>query len=470
MEYLVDSHTHLTSREFDVDRDDVIARAHAAGVRYMVNPSTTVDDSRKAVALAESHEGIFACAGIHPHEAKTGDAAALRAIEEISRHSRVVAIGEIGLDYHYDFAPRDVQQHVFREQLAIAVRRDLPVVIHTRESEADTIRIVEEAVAAHPDWRNARGTDTGRYPRPRGVFHCFPGDPELAWHVIRLGFAVSLPGIVTFKNPGNAGRVAAEVSAEHFLLETDAPYLTPVPHRGTRNEPSYLPLIAETIAAAQHLTVRDIARATSYGAHLLFGIGEGPGPEIVYRLKNSLYINLTIRCNADCVFCDRKGAAVIKGHNLKIPKEPTVEEVIAQLGDPREVDEIVFCGYGEPTIRLDALKEVARWVKSRGGKTRLNTDGHGSVIAGRNIIPELVGLIDAVSISLNSTDPDQYGQLMRLDGRKFFPAMVEFAREAVKALPRVVMTVVDLDEVDKEKARRLVEEEIGAVFSTRPFF
>jgi TatD DNase family protein len=129
----------------------------------------------------------------------------------------------------------------------------------------------------------------------------------------------------------------------------------------------------------------------------------------------------------------------------------------------------VFCGYGEPTIRLDALKEVARWVKEKGGKTRLNTDGHGNVINKRNIVPELVGLLDAVSISLNSTDPVQYGELMRIDGPRFFRAMVEFAREAARLLPTVVMTIVDLRDVDQEKARHFVEEEIGATFSRRYF-
>jgi TatD DNase family protein len=202
----------------------------------------------------------------------------------------------------------------------------------------------------------------------------------------------------------------------------------------------------------------------------MFGIGAPGKPEIVYRLKDSLYINMTIRCNADCVFCDRKGEAVIKGHNLRIDREPTPREVIESIGDPTRYREIVFCGYGEPTIRLDALKEVAAWVKARGGKTRINTDGHGNVIHKRNIVPELAGLIDAVSISLNSTDPVQYGALMRLDGAKYFAAMIEFAKEAVKVIPHVVMTVVDLDEVDKEKARSLVENEIGATFITRPYF
>jgi TatD DNase family protein len=179
---------------------------------------------------------------------------------------------------------------------------------------------------------------------------------------------------------------------------------------------------------------------------------------------------MTLRCNADCVFCDRKGEAVIKGHNLRIEREPTPQEVIGKIGDPTRYREIVFCGYGEPMIRLAAIKEVAAWVKKHGGKTRINTDGHGNLINKRNIVPELAGLIDALSISLNSADPAQYGALMRLDGEKFFPAMVDFAKEAVKVIPKVIMTVVDLHEVDKEQARRLVEEEIGATFFTRPYF
>ncbi|MCC6396312.1 MAG: TatD family hydrolase, partial [Bacteroidetes bacterium] len=275
---------------------------------------------------------------------------------------------------------------------------------------------------------------------------------------------------VTFKNPGDALTVAGSISPEHLLLETDSPYLAPVPHRGRRNEPSYIPAIADRIAAAQQLTAEDIARTTTYNAFRLFGIGEKPGPRFTYTLKNSLYINLTIRCNADCVFCDRKGEAVVKGHNLKIDREPSAEEVIREIGDPNRYAEIVFCGYGEPTIRLDALKTVGQWVKAHGGRTRLNTDGHGNVINKRNIVPELVGIIDAVSISLNSTDPEQYGALMRLDGQRFFPAMVEFAKEAVRLLPRVVMTIVDLNEVDEARARAFVEQEIGAVFSKRPFF
>lgn len=466
----IDSHAHLTSSRFDGDRPHVLERARAAGVHGVVNPGTDLADSRRAVALAEEHPEVFACVGIHPHEASTASDEALAAIEELSSHPRVVAIGEIGLDFHYDLAPREAQERAFRAQLEIARRRDLPVVLHTRKALGRTIAILGEFIGGGTPWRSRPASPHSRYPAPRGVFHCFPGTPAEAGDVIRMGFLVSLPGIITFRNAPDAAAVITEVSLEHMLLETDSPYMAPVPHRGERNEPAYLPLVAARLAEAQRLSVEDVARSTTYAAYRLFGIGEPPPPQIVYRLRNALYVNLTVRCNADCVFCDRKGEAVIKGHNLRIEKEPDASEVIAAIGDPRTYDEIVFCGYGEPTVRLEALKEIARWVKDRGGRTRLNTDGHGNLINHRDIVPELTELLDAVSISLNSPDPAQYGALMRLNPEVHFPAMLAFARSCVGRIPTVVMTIVDLPEVDVERARRLVEEEIGAVFQRRPFF
>ncbi len=466
----IDSHAHLTSKEFDGDREEAIRRAIDAGVDFIVNPGTNLEDSRRAVELAEKHPQIYAAVGFHPHEAKQADGRSLREIEDLSRHPKVVAIGEIGLDFYYDYAPRDVQERVLKAQLAIARRTNLPVVIHTRDSHPQTVAIIQEALAAGPEWRSQRTTPYSRTAFPKGVFHCFSGDLGQAWEVIRMGFAISFPGVVTFKKAERASEVSAQVSAEHLLLETDSPYLAPAPLRGNRNEPANLPLIAARVAELQHLSVEDIARATNYGAHRLFGIGKVGEPRFTYTLRDSLYVNLTIRCDADCVFCDRKGDAVIKGHNLRIEREPTAEEVIREIGDPRKYGEIVYCGYGEPTIRLEEIKKISRWVKDHSGRTRINTDGHGSVINKRNIVPELVGLIDAVSISLNATDAERYGDLMQIDGQRFFPAMIEFARECVKHLPKVIMTIVDLQGVDREKARKLVEEEIGATFQTRPYF
>lgn len=466
----IDTHAHLTAREFDTDRDEVLARAADAGIRFVLNPGTNLDDSRRAVELADRHPMVYAAVGYHPHDARLADDSGLAALEELSKHPRVVAIGEIGLDFHYDLSPRDAQERVFAAQLAIAQRRDLPVIIHTRESLERTIAMLSESIDACPSWRESHRPNGSRIPGPRGVFHCYPGDVPTAWRLVGMGFLVSLPGIVTFKKPGHAVEVAGAISIEHQLLETDSPYLSPVPHRGTRNEPSRIPLIAERIAEAQHLSVEDVARSTNVAAFRLFGIGEKPEPRFTYPLKRSLYINLTNRCDADCIFCDRKGEAMVKGHNLKITREPEADEVIAEIGDPTRYEEVVFCGYGEPTIRLDVLKQVARRVKDLGGRTRLNTDGHGNIINKRNIVPELAGLVDAVSISLNSTDPEQYGALMQIDGPRNFAAMVDFAREAVRFLPRVVLTIVDLNEVDEERARAFVENDIGAVFAKRPFF
>jgi len=470
----VDSHAHLFSKDFQDDRDDVIRRAKDAGIDYIITPGTDLETSTESIVLAEQYDMIFACVGFHPHDASKANDRALLEIEKLSRHPKVVAIGEIGLDYHYNFSSPERQREVFAQQIDIAIQRDLPIVIHSREAEDDTLKIVEEKVTANPLWRSRIRRKFDRYPPPRGVFHCFPGDVAMARKVIDWGFYISIPGPVTFASKpskqNSMVEVVSKISPEHILLETDSPYLAPAPHRGKRNEPSNIPLIAQKISELQELSVEDIARTSSFGVHKLFGIGAYPDPVFAYKLRDSLYLNITIRCNADCVFCDRKGEAIIKGHNLRIEKEPTADEVIRAIGDPAKFQEIVFCGYGEPTIRLDVLKDVSRWIKSHGGKVRLNTDGHGNIINHKNIVPELVGLIDAISISLNSTDPNQYGELMRVDGKTMFPAMIEFTKECVRNQFDVTMTTVDLDIANETLARRFVEQEIGAKFRNRVYF
>jgi len=189
-----------------------------------------------------------------------------------------------------------------------------------------------------------------------------------------------------------------------------------------------------------------------------------------YQIGESLYINITNRCNADCIFCDRKGAATLNGYNLKMAKsdEPDAYIYIKEIGDPKRYKEIVFCGYGEPTIRWEVVKEIAKYVKEKGGKTRINTDGHGNVINKRDITPELAGLIDTVSISLNSVDPDQYAKLMRVDPQ-MHGEMINFAKKASK-FTHVVMSIVGISEVDSEAAKRFVTEELGVDFRERAYF
>ncbi len=465
----IDSHTHLFYPDFKDDIDEVIRRAEEAGVNFFVVPGTSVETSKQAIALSERYENVFACVGIHPLDMAEADAGALREIEKLSEHKKVVAIGEIGLDYYYDTTPKDKQQRMFQAQIAIAIRRNLPIVVHTRDSMDDAVSAVEDMIQKNEYWRSQQATSNSRFPAPKGVFHCFSGDAETARRLFAVGFLVSYPGIVTFKNSPAVETLKA-IGYDHIMLETDSPYLTPAPHRGKRNEPMYIPQIGKKIAEICNATERDVARTTSYNAKRLFNIGSLGEPVFTYSLGSSLYINLTIRCDADCVFCDRKGEAVVKGHNLKITREPTVQEVIKEIKDPKAYDEIVFCGYGEPTIRFDAVKEIGAWVKANGGRVRLNTDGHGSLINKRNIAPELRGVVDTVSISLNSVDPKQYGELMRINGERNHAAMVEFAGEAKKYVPEVVMSVVGMDVVNVEQAKRYVEDVLGVKYRVRPYF
>lgn len=450
----IDTHAHLFYPNFDGDVDDVINRAVEAGVNYFIVPGTDIPTSTKAVELSQKYDMVYAAVGVHPHDSKDWDSSLINQIEELAKNKKVVAIGEIGLDYYYDFSPRDKQLLAFEDQIKLALKLNLPIIVHNRDSNDDIMRII----------RNYK--DSGL----RAQFHCFAGSVEDARELVEMHHFISFPGNITFKKADGLRNVVSRVAIENLLLETDSPFMTPVPHRGERNEPALIKLVAEKIAEIHHLSVEDVGRTTSYNAYKLFGIGKKPELSFTYKIGNALYINVTNRCNADCVFCDRKGEAVINGYNLKMKKseEPDAEVYIKEIGDPKTYSEIVFCGYGEPTIRWDVVKKIAGYVKDNGGKTRMNTDGHGNFINKRDITPELENTIDTVSISLNSTDPQQYAKLMNVDP-SMHSEMLDFAKRA-KNFTRVVLSIVGLSEVDKESAKKLVTEEIGVEFREREYF
>lgn len=263
-----DSHAHLFFKDFQNDIDEVLRRAQDAGIEVIINPGTDVDTSRQSIELAEKYDMIYACVGFHPHDASKANTAALEEIERLSLHPKVVAIGEIGLDYHYNFSPPQVQREVFSRQIEIAQRRELPIVVHSREAEHDTLNIVEAGIRKDGRWRSGAAR--------RGVFHCFPGDPAMARKVIDWNFHISIPGPVTFplkpSKPNSMAEVVAEIPIEYILLETDSPYLTPVPHRGKRNEPSNIPIIAARIAELQRRSVEEVGRVTTAAVRKLFGM------------------------------------------------------------------------------------------------------------------------------------------------------------------------------------------------------
>jgi TatD DNase family protein len=243
---LIDSHCHLDSEAFAGDVEDVIARARAAGVERMV-----VIGSEAAVRMSETHEFVYATAGIHPHEASGANEAAFARIAASLENPKVIGLGEIGLDYHYEFSPREVQRAVFIRQLELARGRK-PVIIHTREAWQDTMAILRE------HWQGG------------GVFHCFTGGPEEAREALEFGFHLSFGGIVTFPKAQENREAATLTPDDRLLIETDSPYLAPVPHRGKRNEPAFVVETARTLAGIRHTTPERIAEITTNNFERLF--------------------------------------------------------------------------------------------------------------------------------------------------------------------------------------------------------
>ena len=451
---LIDTHAHLEMREFNDDREEVIKRAREAGIEYIITIGTTIESSRDAVLLADKYDFIYAAIGIHPHEVKDILHPTYEILRHFAQHKKVVAYGEIGLDYHYENSPRTDQKRKFRDMLREARELDLPVIVHDRDAHEDTLQILSE------EW----SPDIG------GVLHCFSGDAAMAKRAIEMGFSISVAGPVTFPNAESLREVVKQIPIEHLLIETDSPYLAPQPVRGKRNEPAFVRHTAEAVASLKGLSADDVARITSFNAMQLFGIGRLPeSGKITYPIRNSLYLNITNRCTAACTFCVRYHTDFVKGHNLRLGEEPTVDQLLKEIGDPTRYAEIVFCGYGEPLLRLDMVKAVAAAVKQRGGRVRIDTNGHGNLVHKRNILPELAGLVDAISVSLNAQNAEAYFRISQPKfGVETYEAVKDFIREAKKYIPDVTATVVSAPGIDIEACRSIAEE-LGARFRVREY-
>ncbi len=252
---LIDSHCHLDFPEFEAERDAVVARAREAGLRRIITISTRVDRYDAVRAIAEAYEDVYFTVGTHPHQAHLEAEASVEALVTLAAHPRCVGIGEAGLDYHYDRAPRDVAARVFRTHIAAARMTGLPLVIHARDADADVAAILEDEAGQ------------GAFP---ALLHCFTASQELADTALRLGLSISFSGVLTFKNSDALRAVAATVPLDRLLVETDAPFLAPVPHRGKRNEPAYVAHTAAVLAGVKGVTPRELAAVTSDNALRLF--------------------------------------------------------------------------------------------------------------------------------------------------------------------------------------------------------
>lgn len=453
--HLTDSHAHIYGAEFREDFDAMLARATAAGVTTIIAVGADLESSRLAVDLAAGHENIHAAVGIHPHDAATVTDEDYAAIESLAMSStKVVAIGEIGLDFYRDRSPRADQEEVFSRFIRLAIKLSLPIIVHDRDAHERVMAIL-------------RAEDAGRC---GGVLHCFSGDAAMAAECVALGFYISIPGTVTY--PGNHAlhEVIRQTKIEHMLLETDAPYLTPVPHRGKRNEPAYVRLAAEKLAELKGLALADVARITTLNTRRLFRLDAADQQAtIVYKIRNSLYLNITNRCSNCCTFCAKFEDFTVKGHQLLLAHEPTAGEILAAIGNRSDFAEVVFCGYGEPLLRLDLVKEVASALKKRGFRIRINTDGQANLVYGRNILPELAGLVDMISVSLNAADAATYSKLCNTPfGSAGFQSVCDFLQEADKHIPTVIATAVSVPGLDIAAVRQLAET-LGVQFREREY-
>jgi TatD DNase family protein len=252
----IDSHAHLDDKRFDTDRDELINSLSDNGIEAVLNPGADLKSSKNALFLAEKYPFIYAAVGCHPHDTKYMNDDTMNIFKEMAKNNKVIAIGEIGLDYYYDNSDRDTQKKWFREQIRLAKELDLPYIVHDRDAHEDILNIMKEE----------------HYDGARGILHCYSGSVELSREFIKLGFYISLAGPVTFAKARVSKLVAKEIPFDKLLIETDSPYLTPEPFRGKRNEPKYVRYVAEEIAKIRNVSIDEVAERTKENFKTLFEI------------------------------------------------------------------------------------------------------------------------------------------------------------------------------------------------------
>nr|WP_312579997.1 TatD family hydrolase [Sedimentibacter sp.] len=252
----IDSHAHLDDDRFEEDREELVKSLNKNGIELVLNPGADLQTSKNAVDLSEKYNCIYAAVGCHPHDSKEMTDGTINIFKDLAKRKKVIAIGEIGLDYYYDNTDRVTQRKWFREQIKLAKELDMPYIVHDRDAHEDVFNIMKEE----------------HYSGARGILHCFSSSVEMAKEFIKLGFMISIGGPVTFKKSKTPKQVALEIPLEHILIETDSPYLTPEPFRGKRNEPSYVKYVAEEIARIKNISVEQVAYETNKNFKKLFNL------------------------------------------------------------------------------------------------------------------------------------------------------------------------------------------------------
>ena len=456
---MIDTHAHIHFPQFDEDREEVIKECEEK-LDAVITVGCDLEDSKKAIEVAGQGRNIYASVGIHPHEAKNySEKDYERLVEIVRSSSRVVALGEMGLDFYRNISPKEKQYEIFKMQVEAARELDLPVIIHTRNAAKEMAEFIKKEFKGEL----------------KGVIHCFSGEKVLLEAALDEGLYISYAGPVTYPRNEELRETLRYVPSSRLLVETDSPYLAPQPVRGRRNKPTYVAYTAKVISEYLNLSFSDIDRITTVNAKRLFGIpltDEEKRERLVYKVGNRLYINLSTRCPCSCKFCFRGVEDYILGYNLNLKREPIAEEYMYRIKNPKVYDEIVFCGYGEPFERFDDLTKIAKWIKkfSKDTPIRVDTCGLGYLITGReDLLDHLKGLVDSFSVSVNASSPEEYYRVVRPSfGKGSWESLLKFIKDAVSKGFKVTITAVDYPGFNKDDFKKLAET-LGVPYRIRPY-
>ena len=406
---MIDSHCHLNHPYFKDDFEAVLAHAVTDGVRGFVNIGFDRESIRETMALLEKYPFFYGVVGVHPQDATKCDDALVAEITRLLSHPRVVAVGEIGLDFHYENSPRDVQVDVFRRMLALARQHDLPFVIHCRDAFDEVIAELENAGPPH-----------------RGIFHAFGGDAGEAARIRELGLHLGIGGVATFKN-SRLQAALPDLPADALVIETDSPYLTPHPFRGKRNESAYVRFTARAVAAAHGMSLAAVSDLTTTNWLRAVGLGPESLPAPVYKIGKCDYIHIA---------------------------HPEAGDALSRL---EGTSEVVMCGLGEPLLHAGLIRDFA----GRAARTVVVTGG----TAGTDAIGAIADSIDELSVTLYGGTPVQHERWVDEGG---FEGIIEFVKQAVRAGIHTVCNFIAIPKQKLEPCRELAES-LGAEFRSRPY-
>ena len=452
--YYLDTHCHLWHLEFLPDISQVLDDCFKQQVNYLINVGVDNETSVQALSQARKHRNMFSAIGYHPHYALGFKDSDLVLFDKLVKHNKVVALGEIGLDFYRKISNRKSQILVFDKMLTFwKEHRELAIIIHNRNADREILDLLDSISDLNP----------------KVVMHCYSSRDENFWkECLRRGYFISFATNLTYSE--ELQEIARRTPLERILLETDAPYLPPAGKRGERNLPYYVKESYQLLAGLKLLPQEDIVRSIAFNARMVFNVGDiSLAPVVAYRYKNNLYINLTNECTNKCKFCTAMFSDHFAGYNMRLRTEPSLSDIMRAVAQYPEEKEVTFCGYGEPFTRLQLVIDTARALKNKGYEIRVVTNGQANLIAGRNILPELKGIIDKISVSFHVEDREKYNRLCQPEfGDNTFDKIKEFVLEAKKYIPWVEITFLSLPGIDVGKCRKLAQE-LGVNYRLREY-